>query len=248
MPVRLFTFIGLLLLLASCNCSAPLEITSIQKSDKKLACKDIILEINEAEHYRDQAKAAKGISMMEVLMPTCWVSGYIDGNSALKSADARINYLGNIYDLLDCGGTSKSAAPPAKATPAPRPSTRVAPPPRPPVQYAPPPQGYPPMGMSPYPPAGAAAYPPANNKNMNGFNPYASAANANKYPSAEQFEKPIPLGNGEKRPYRRVPIDEAHGDAWLHEHTDREGKVYTHSHPHRGPHQHAEDMPGAPAP
>lgn len=98
-----FFCIVLILLLSSCNCSPPLRITSIQSTDKKLACKDIILEINEAEHYAQQASEAEGISLDEILVPTCWVTGYLDGNQAKKSSQARIEYLGHIYDLLDCG-------------------------------------------------------------------------------------------------------------------------------------------------
>lgn len=91
-------------MVASCDCSTPLEITAIQKSDKKLACKDIILEINEAEHYRGEALESKKITIGKLFMPTCWVSGYVNGEQAMKTADARIDYLGHIYDLLDCGG------------------------------------------------------------------------------------------------------------------------------------------------
>lgn len=91
-------------ILVACDCSTPLEITAIQKSDKKLACKDIILEINEAEHYRGEAAESKKITFGKLFMPTCWVSGYVNGQQAMKTADARIDYLGHIYDLLDCGG------------------------------------------------------------------------------------------------------------------------------------------------
>ena len=95
--------------LASCNCNPPLEVTAIQKSDKKLACKDIILEINEAEHYRAEAVESRKVGFGELFMPTCWISGYVNGQQAIKSAAARIDYLGHIYDLLDCGGANASA-------------------------------------------------------------------------------------------------------------------------------------------
>jgi hypothetical protein len=91
-------------LLLSCTCGVPLRVTSIQRSDKKLTCKDIILEINESEQYRQEAANAKGIGLGEALAPICWVSGYVDGTQAIKAANARIDYLGHIYDLMDCGG------------------------------------------------------------------------------------------------------------------------------------------------
>ncbi|MDB2414918.1 hypothetical protein N9W34_04020 [Rickettsiales bacterium] len=84
----------------------------MQKGDKKLACKDIILEINEVEHLRSQAAIDRGISLGEIFMPICWVSGYMDSDAAIKSANARIDYLGHIYDLLDCGGSMKQSIKP----------------------------------------------------------------------------------------------------------------------------------------
>lgn len=102
--LRIGAMIGITCVLASCDCNPALEITSIQKSDKKLACKDIILEINEAEYYRAEAAESRKITFGELLMPTCWISGYVNGQQAIRSADARIDYLGHIYDLLDCGG------------------------------------------------------------------------------------------------------------------------------------------------
>jgi hypothetical protein len=99
--------ISSIFLLLSCTCGVPLRVTSIQRSDKKLTCKDIILEINESEQYRQEAGNAKGISIGEALAPVCWINGYIDGTQAVKAANARIDYLGHIYDLMDCGGNGE---------------------------------------------------------------------------------------------------------------------------------------------
>lgn len=102
--------------LVSCTCGTPLEVSPIQRDDKKLACKDVILEINEAEHYRDEGVQSQGINMGEALMPICWASGYVDGSKAVKAANSRIDYLGQIYDLLDCGGNASSASSPPPPT------------------------------------------------------------------------------------------------------------------------------------
>lgn len=185
--------------LAACSCSAPLKVTSIQRGDKQLTCKDIILEINEAEHYRDQAQKTRGVSVSEVLTPTCWVSGYVDSAGAVNSANARINYLGQIYDLLDCA--RQSTTPPPKVQP-------VAPPPPPP-----PPR----MQRPPQFPL---------------FTP--------NYPGGAYGATNLPLTGNQH--YRRIPGP----DPWLHEHKDANGKIYQHSHQHRGPHQHAEDQKGMP--
>ncbi len=99
-----FCYLFSAITLASCNCNTPVAIAPIQKSDKKLTCKDVILEINEAEHYRSLGQQGKRITLGEAFMPTCWFAGYMDGSTAVKNATQRINYLKNIYDLLDCDG------------------------------------------------------------------------------------------------------------------------------------------------
>lgn len=114
-----------LLGVAACSCRVPPNVTSIQKADKKLTCRDVIFEINETEHYRSQASTSRKISMGEALMPTCWMAGYVDGEEAISAADARIEYLGHIYDLLDCGGAG--GAEPAAAAGQPGASGAVAP-------------------------------------------------------------------------------------------------------------------------
>jgi len=93
-------------MLYSCTCANPLIVSEIQKSDKKLTCKDVILEINESEHYRDLAAREEGIGFGEALMPVCWVSSFVNASRARKAAEDRISYLGHIYDVMDCGGKS----------------------------------------------------------------------------------------------------------------------------------------------
>lgn len=116
-PTYVIIVTVLALILASCNCGVPMKVKTIQTGDKTLNCKDIILEINEAEFYRKEAYTTQSISYDEALMPSCWVSGYFDSKSAIKAADARINYLSNIYDLLECGGKQNAADAPQAVVP-----------------------------------------------------------------------------------------------------------------------------------
>ncbi len=102
----------------ACTCATPLKVSEIQKTDKKLSCKDLILEINEAEHYRELAMKEEGINFGNMLMPVCWVTSYVDANQAITAAEERVKYLSHIYDVLDCGGKSdKSEKPSAQITP-----------------------------------------------------------------------------------------------------------------------------------
>jgi|GEM_PF-5569538 len=92
--------------LLSCACTTPLKVTEIQKTDKKLSCKEVILEINESEHYGELAKKESGIRFGNILMPVCWVTSSIQASKAVAAANERVKYLGHIYDVLDCGGKS----------------------------------------------------------------------------------------------------------------------------------------------
>lgn len=203
---KTFSLGGLFFLLASCTCGVPLKVTAIQRSDKKLACKDIILEINEAEHYREAGGKAKGIGMGEALMPICWVTGFIDGTEATQSANERIEYLGHIYDLLDCGGKGSSQS---NQTPPPPIVVPVAPQ----SNAAPAPIIVPPI---PQPQAEVPQYIVPNSS----------------------MEPDYSTDNG-KPGYYRLLNDPR--DPNLHEHRDSRGKLYIHSHSHKGPHRHLED-------
>jgi hypothetical protein len=197
--------------LSSCTCGVPLRVTPIQKSDKKLTCKDVILEINESEQYREQAANEKGIGLGEALAPICWINSYLDGRSAIKAANERIDYLGHIYDLMDCGGSDGEKSPPPpvaiqmQQAPAPLPAAPV-------VNYnitAP---------VVPPPPPPPPAHSPLEEDTEAGKSGMVEAGNSY---------------------YKLLSSD---GKLILHEHLDKNGKKYVHSHPSGDkPHRHLED-------
>ena len=104
MKIKCALVIFTALVLVSCSCRNPTRVSPIQREDKKLTCRDIIMEMNESEHYREYAFETKAITMDEILMPSCWIGGYIDAEKAMSYAEKRMEYLGHIYDLLDCAG------------------------------------------------------------------------------------------------------------------------------------------------
>lgn len=181
------------LALFSCTCATPLRVTEIQKTDKKLSCKEVILEINESEHYRDMAKKESGIGFGNALMPVCWVSSYVDTSKAVKAANARIEYLGGIYDVLDCGGKSDVSENSGDIV-------------APPV-----------IRVQPLPAAAPAPAP----------KPAASKA-------VEKDDDDVVV-KGES------DVDEKIAKKNMHQHVDKFGKVYTHSHFYSGPHKHLDD-------
>lgn len=94
----------ILMMVSACNCSknSPMLVQPIQKADKQLSCKDIILEINEAEFHRKNAAQKRGGSLDYMFSPLCYPTGYMDAKKAEKAALERLEYLNQIYDLMDC--------------------------------------------------------------------------------------------------------------------------------------------------
>lgn len=200
--------IGALVVLAACTCATPLVVSEIQKSDKKLTCKDVILEINEAEHYKTLAKKERGIGFGNALMPVCWATSYVDAAKASDAANARIAYLGKIYDVLDCGGKSDKMS-----------SADTIPPPFMKVRPGSPEQS---MGRS-YAPLQPQSQAKASDNNEDDDENTSAVAAASAGVGGEK------------------DVDDQMVRKDAHQHIDKFGKVYTHSHPYAGPHRHAED-------
>ena len=109
-PISFISLFVLVLVTAACNCGTPIKIKSIQQDDKNLTCKDVILEINEAEFFRKEAAISQRITLEEAFTPTCWLSTYMSGSEAARAANERIQYLSQLYDILDCGGRKTAPA------------------------------------------------------------------------------------------------------------------------------------------
>lgn len=97
------------LLLGACAGDQSVKVTSLQKKDKNLNCSEVMLEINEAEFYRKTAEGNKNLKVKSVLMPLGYVSTYVNAEEAVDAADARIDYLNRIYDILNCDNPTSRA-------------------------------------------------------------------------------------------------------------------------------------------
>lgn len=96
--------VSLCFILVGCTCNPPLRITPIQRDDKTLSCRGVILEINEAEYYRRHALTSMKRNAVKLYAPTCVLTGALTGKAAVDAADQRIEYLAEIYRLLQCAG------------------------------------------------------------------------------------------------------------------------------------------------
>ncbi len=81
---------------------ASTKVKSLQKSDKNLSCREILLEMNEAEFYDKMAHKNRGVKLKNVLMPLGYISTYMDSEEAINDAKARVEYLDKIYEIMHC--------------------------------------------------------------------------------------------------------------------------------------------------
>lgn len=103
--MRHFQFLALGLIALSISACAGKQsptVVSMQKKDKFLSCKEILLEINEAEFYRRTAQNNKNPGVSNILMPLGYISTYVNAEEAIKAANARADYLNRVYEILDC--------------------------------------------------------------------------------------------------------------------------------------------------
>lgn len=91
------------LLITACSSSKKAEkIEAMQKKDKTLSCKDLLLEMNEADFYRKAAHKNRGVKLKNVLMPLGYISTYMDSEEAIEAAEARVAYLDKIFEIMHC--------------------------------------------------------------------------------------------------------------------------------------------------
>jgi hypothetical protein len=130
--------LGILLLsLSSCSCGSSVystDVKPVQKTDKELSCKDIVMELNEAEFYKKAAEERKKGRIEDIIFPYCYPAGYLNANKAEKLTVSRLEYLNQIYELNDCAAKSKFESrklppPPTSYQDVPPPSMKNVPPP-----------------------------------------------------------------------------------------------------------------------
>ena len=78
------------------------KVSALQKKDKNLSCKEILLEMNEADFYRNMAHKNRGPKLKNVLMPLGYISTYMNAEEAIGAAEARVSYLDKIYEIMKC--------------------------------------------------------------------------------------------------------------------------------------------------
>lgn len=106
---NLATIVLVCCLATACSGVNSASVAPLQKKDKVLSCKEIMLEQNEAAFYRKTAEKNKGPSFKNVMMPLGYISTYVEAEKAIEASDSRIEYLNRIYDILDCDNPAAEA-------------------------------------------------------------------------------------------------------------------------------------------
>ena len=83
------------------------KVKALQKNDKNLSCREILLEMNEAQFYDKMAHKNRGVKLKNVLMPLGYISTYMDSEDAIGAAQARVEYLDKIYEIMRCEDREK---------------------------------------------------------------------------------------------------------------------------------------------
>ncbi|MCB2082180.1 MAG: hypothetical protein H6908_06865 [Hyphomicrobiales bacterium] len=86
-------------------------VTPMQKKDKYLSCNELMLELNEAEFYRRAAEQHKNPDVKSIIMPLGYISTYMNAEEAAQAANARIEYLNRVYEILRCDLEERRTSP-----------------------------------------------------------------------------------------------------------------------------------------
>src|SRR5688572_26501025 len=92
----------MLLALVSCSGIRSPAVVPIQSKDKQLTCRDILLEVSEAEQYKVAAEKNKDPGLRSFIAPLGYMYTLSSAEEAIEASDQRIKYLQEVYQLSGC--------------------------------------------------------------------------------------------------------------------------------------------------
>lgn len=109
------------LLLLSClcvlgACASPTVVQAVKTGDLGLTCAQLQNEYDDAEKFKKEAGAEKGVTGGNVARLLFWpsiIGTYMNANEAIAAADNRKVHLANIMVQKQCSASSTVAAPAA---------------------------------------------------------------------------------------------------------------------------------------
>lgn len=91
-----------LLVMTCCSGVRSASVVPVQSKDKQLTCRDILLEINEAEQYKIAAEKNKDPGLRSFFAPLGYMYTRTSADEAIQASDERIKYLQEVYQLSGC--------------------------------------------------------------------------------------------------------------------------------------------------
>ena len=89
-------------LLVSCSGVRSSAVVPVQSKDKQLSCKEMMLEMNEAEEYKKAAENNKNPDVRSFIAPLGYMYTITSANEAIDASEKRITYLKDIYRISGC--------------------------------------------------------------------------------------------------------------------------------------------------
>ena len=95
-----------LLITSSCAGTRSASVIPVQSRDKQLSCREIKLEMNEAEQYKAAAEKNRNPDLRTFLAPLGYMYTVTSASEAITASEERIKYLQEVYDLSGCNAKS----------------------------------------------------------------------------------------------------------------------------------------------
>lgn len=107
--------IGLVTTLATVlsGCATPHVVRAVQTADTSMTCRQLEMEMSEADRFRDAAQREKGVTGTNVAAVLFFwpamIGTYSNANEAIAAADTRKAHLNGIYVQKKCGEKTQVA-------------------------------------------------------------------------------------------------------------------------------------------
>lgn len=88
--------------LSACGGKSSPRAAQVTTMDKELSCEELQLEINDSMYIKQTAEKNRGLSARNILWPFGYPATYMSADEALESADRRLEYLNQVYEIKNC--------------------------------------------------------------------------------------------------------------------------------------------------
>lgn len=102
LKLKTIAIISIVLATAACSGVRSNAVVPVQSKDKQLTCREMLLEMNEAEQYKAAAEKNKNPGVRSFLAPLGYVYTLTSADEAIEASEKRIAYLRDVYQISGC--------------------------------------------------------------------------------------------------------------------------------------------------